>query len=113
MDRNSSLIRSVGMGVSRVRNDRFGRVYTAARARNRGRPLVGRVMPLSRRGAGAIITRGCRARGDDPQRTRGVSYVDRALPEVRMTLRNPLFEFMPYGAPELLQAQRTHLLRAL
>ena len=30
-----------------------------------------------------------------------------------MTVRNPLFEFMPYGAPELLSAQRTHLVRAL
>ncbi len=30
-----------------------------------------------------------------------------------MTVRNPLFEFMPYGAPELLSAQRAHLVRAL
>src|SRR2546426_11071629 len=30
-----------------------------------------------------------------------------------MTVRNPLFEFMPYGAPELLAAQRPNLLRAL
>jgi len=30
-----------------------------------------------------------------------------------MTLRNPLFEFMPYGAPELLEIQRPNLLRAL
>jgi periplasmic protein TonB len=30
-----------------------------------------------------------------------------------MTARNPLFEFMPYGAPELLAAQRPNLLRAL
>lgn len=30
-----------------------------------------------------------------------------------MTARNPLFDFMPYGAPELLAAQRPNLLRAL
>lgn len=30
-----------------------------------------------------------------------------------MTVRNPLFEFMPYGAPELLSAERSHLVRAL
>ena len=30
-----------------------------------------------------------------------------------MTARNPLFEFMPYGAPELIAAQRPNLLRAL
>ena len=30
-----------------------------------------------------------------------------------MTVRNPLFDFMPYGAPELLTAERPNLLRAL
>ncbi len=30
-----------------------------------------------------------------------------------MTARQPLFEFMPYGAPELLAFERPHLLRAL
>src|SRR5689334_8956146 len=30
-----------------------------------------------------------------------------------MTDPHPLFEFMPYGAPELLDARRSHLLRAL
>src|SRR5262249_43517664 len=39
--------------------------------------------------------------------------VDRADPEVTVTARHSLFSFMPYGAPDLIAAQRPLLVRAL